>query len=221
MHGGNQLKLILSLALFLLAGLLYFQKNENRKGMLPIKTLLSLLFIITGLSQVHLWDPFTVFIICGLIFCLGGDVFLALPQERMFLFGLISFLLGHVCYVMGFFWVAQVGGLTIVGIVTSFVIGLIIYRWLFPHLGNMRKPVIAYIVVISLMVIAAWSILGTATLPAAGRWLVFLGAVSFYISDIFVARDRFLKNAFVNRLWGLHLYYLGQFLIAYSIGLIR
>ncbi len=215
------MKIILSLAPVLLAGLLYFEKNENRKGLLPTKTFLSVLFIITGLSQVQLWQPFTLFIIVGLIFCLGGDVFLALPQERMFLFGLVSFLLGHVCYVIGFFWIAQVGGLTIVGTVTSLVIGLIIYRWLKPHLGSMQKPVLAYIVVISLMVIAAWSLLGTNSQPDAGRWLVFLGAISFYISDIFVARDRFLKNDFVNRLWGLPLYYLGQFLIAFSIGSIR
>lgn len=215
------MKLIISLALILLAGLLYFEKIENRKGLLPTKTLLSLLFIITGLTQVNLWQPFSVMIILGLVFCLGGDVFLALPQDRMFLFGLISFLLGHICYVFGFFWIAQMGGLTVIGIITSLVIGLVIYRWLGPHLGNMQKPVMAYIVVISLMVVAAWSLLGTSGQSDAGRWLVFLGAISFYVSDIFVARDRFLKKAFVNRQWGLPLYYLGQFLIAFSIGSIR
>ena len=215
------MKLILTLALILLAGLLYFEKNVNRKGMLPTKTLLSMLFIMTGLSQVHVWQPFTLFIICGLIFCLGGDVFLALPQERMFLCGLISFLLGHVCYVVGFFWIANMGIMTFIGLVTTTVVGILIYRWLKPHLGNMQKPVIAYIIVISLMVIAAWSMLGTISQPDLGRWLIFLGASSFYVSDIFVARDRFLKNDFVNRLWGLPLYYLGQFLIAFSIGSIR
>jgi uncharacterized membrane protein YhhN len=215
------MKLILSLALILLAALLYCEKFENRKGMLPTKTLLSLLFIITGLSQVHLWNPYTMFIILGLVFCLGGDVFLALPQERMFLFGLISFLIGHVCYVIGFFWIANLGSMTFVGVVTTVVVGIPIFRWLKPHLGSMQKPVMAYIAVISLMVIAAWSLLGTSSQPDAGRWFVFLGAISFYVSDIFVARDRFLKNSFINRLWGLPLYYLGQFLIAFSIGSIR
>ncbi len=217
----NPLKLILLLAIALLAALLYFENKENRQWILPTKTLLSLLFIITGLTQVLLWQPFTLFIICGLVFCLGGDVFLALPQERMFLFGLISFLLGHVCYGIGFFWLANVGGMTVIGVVTTVVIGVLIYRWLKPNLGSMQKPVIAYIVVISLMVIAAWSILGTSDQASAGRWLVFLGAISFYVSDIFVARDRFLKNTFLNRLWGLPLYYLGQFLIAFSVGSIR
>jgi len=215
------MKLIISLALVLLAVLLYFEKTGNRKGLLPTKTLLSLLFIITGLTQVQIWQPYAVIIIFGLVFCLGGDVFLALPQKRMFLFGLISFLLGHVCYVIGFFWVANLGGMTILGVVTTGVIGIPIYKWLKPHLGSMQKPVITYIVVISLMVIAAWSLLGTHSLPDSGRWFVFVGAVSFYVSDIFVARDRFLQKSFVNRLWGLPLYYLGQFMIAFSIGSIR
>ena len=54
----------------------------------------------------------------------------------------------------------------------------------------------------------------------AGTLLVLGGALSFYFSDIFVARDRFLKNQFLNRLIGLPLYYLGQFLLAFSIGVI-
>jgi hypothetical protein len=50
--------------------------------------------------------------------------------------------------------------------------------------------------------------------------MILAGAVSFYISDLFVARDRFLKDAFFNRLVGLPLYYLGQFLLAFSVGFI-
>ena len=42
-----------------------------------------------------------MWILFGLIFCLGGDVFLMLP-ERFFLPGLISFLLGHIFYIVGF-----------------------------------------------------------------------------------------------------------------------
>ena len=51
--------------------------------------------------------------------------------------------------------------------------------------------------------------------------MVFSGALFFYISDIFVARNRFLKLEFFNRLIGLPLYYAGQFLLAFSIGLFQ
>jgi uncharacterized membrane protein YhhN len=85
----------------------------------------------------------------------------------------------------------------------------------------MLIPVIAYIIVITVMVIGAWTVLGDTKLSYAGRLLVFIGAVSFYLSDLFVARDRFVKSEFTNRLIGLPMYYCGQFLLAFSIGLLK
>ena len=208
-------------AIVLLALLLFFEKRENRKGMLPTKTVLSLLFIATAISQTHFMQPYTIFILIGLLFCLGGDVFLALPQDRMFLFGLVSFLLGHICYVIGFVCIADPGNMTLIGFGVTMLLGALIYTWLKPHLGTMKKPVIAYILVISFMFIGAWSVLGMQQQPIMARLLIFAGAASFYISDIFVARDRFLKNDFINRLLGLPLYYMAQFMIAFSIGIVR
>ena len=139
----------------------------------------------------------------------------------MFLFGLVSFLLGHVCYVMGFVWIAGLSKITLMGVFVTLTVGAFVYAWLKPHLGTMKKPVIAYILVISCMVIGAWSVLGEPRQPLTARLLIFIGASSFYISDIFVARDRFLKRSFINRLLGLPLYYLAQFMIAFSIGTMR
>ncbi len=94
---------IIIAAVGLLAGLLYFEKKGNNKGKLPTKTILSCLFILTALWQPHPIPEYFFILMIGLAFCLGGDVFLALPQQRMFLLGLVSFLLGHVCYVICFF----------------------------------------------------------------------------------------------------------------------
>lgn len=212
--------IIIICALPLLGGLLYFEKKENHRGMLPVKTILSLLFIITALVQPHPIQSYAFFVIIGLIFCLGGDVFLALPQERMFLFGLVSFLLGHVFYVVAFIGVAAWSPLAGFGSLITMVISIGVFIWLKPHLGSMKIPVICYIIVISLMLCFTWSILGISRLTIYGRLLVFVGAFSFYISDVFVARDRFLKNEFYNRMVGLPLYYAGQFLIAFSVGVL-
>jgi uncharacterized membrane protein YhhN len=208
-------------AILLLVGLLFFEKRKNPKGMLPTKTGLSLLFIVTAISQIHSMQPYSLFIMVGLLFCLGGDVFLALPQDKMFLLGLVSFLLGHVSYVIGFFWIADPNSMTLIGVIITLLLGILIYTWLKPHLGTMKKPVIAYILVISFMFTGAWSVLGMPRQPMMARVFIFGGAASFYISDIFVARDRFLKNDFINRLLGLPLYYLAQFMIAFSIGMVR
>jgi hypothetical protein len=64
-------------------------------------------------------------------------------------------------------------------------------------------------------------VIGDDRLALTGRVIVFIGAASFYFSDVFVARDRFLKPEFLNRLLGLPLYYLGQYLLAFSVGLLR
>jgi uncharacterized membrane protein YhhN len=91
------------------------------------------------------------------------------------------------------------------------IIAIIILRWLWPHLThNFRPAVVSYLGAISLMVVLA-----TATTAAAGLQLV-TGAVMFAVSDIFVARDRFVSPSVANRLWGLPLYYGAQLIFALS-----
>jgi uncharacterized membrane protein YhhN len=213
--------LIIVLAVILLTGLLYFEKKGDQRGKLPTKSILSCLFILTAVIQTHPMPGYYHLLLIGLIFCLGGDVFLALPQEKMFLSGLVSFLLGHVFYVLCFFYAAAISQWTWIGCLVGVLVSSLVFVWLRPHLGSMLVPVIAYIVVISVMVIGAWTVLGDSRLNFVGRLLVFIGAVSFYLSDLFVARDRFLKTEFANRLIGLPLYYVGQYLLAFSVGFLE
>jgi len=221
-HSDLMLNTVIVLAaVVLLVGLLFFERNENQKGKLPTKTILSCLFILIALLQPHLFSEYFYILLIGLIFCLGGDVFLALPQQRMFLYGLVSFLLGHVCYVICFFYVADLNPWTWGGGAIGLAISSLVFYWLRRHLGPMLVPVTAYIFVITAMVIGAFTVLGDTRLPSTGRFLVVFGAVSFYISDLFVARDRFLKTEFSNRLLGLPLYYTGQFLLAFSVAFIK
>jgi uncharacterized membrane protein YhhN len=139
----------------------------------------------------------------------------------MFLLGLVSFLLGHVFYGLSFFHVADLSVLAWIGAGVGLLVSSAAFFWLRPHLGSMLIPVIAYVIVITIMVVGAWSVVGDVNLNLSGRLLVFIGALSFYVSDLFVARDRFVKEGFTNRLLGLPLYYLGQFLLAFSVGAVR
>ena len=72
---------------------------------------------------------------------------------------------------------------------------------------------IAYIVVITAMLALAVGCWGR---PAGGLRLA--GATAFYLSDLAVARNRFVAPGPVNRAWGLPLYYGGQALLALSVG---
>jgi uncharacterized membrane protein YhhN len=204
----------------LLPFLLYYEYMENHRSILPTKTALSTLFVITVLIQPHPISTYYHLLLLGLLFCLGGDVFLALPQDKMFLLGLVSFLVGHIFYIIGFLSVAHINTWTWLGTFIVLVFSGYVYFWLKPHLGTMKVPVLVYIIVITIMLSGAWSILGESILARLGRVMVFSGASCFYVSDLFVAQDRFMKKAPINRFLGLPLYYTGQFLLAFSVGLL-
>ena len=213
--------LIVLTAIILLTVLLHYENRQNIKGLLSAKALLSSLFILAVLVQPHPITHYYHFLLSGLLLCLLGDICLAFQQEKMFLWGLISFFLGHIFYIFGFFYVAQPGAWTWGGSIIVLCISSRIYFWLKPHLGTMKTPVLLYCIVITVMLSGAWSVLDNSRLMLSGRRMVFLGAFLFYISDVFVARDRFLKKEFFNRLVGLPLYYTGQFTLAFSVGFLE
>ncbi len=210
--------IVLTLAALLLAALLWFEKAGNHRGTLAVKTPLSVLFILAAVLQPRPFPYFTHLMLTGLVFCLGGDVCLALPGAKPFRLGLVSFLAGHVLYCAAFFSIAELNTWTWVGWVACAAASWVVFRWLGPHLGTLFGAVMAYVVVITVMATGAWTVFGDTRIAAVGRWMILAGALSFYLSDIFVARDRFVKNEFANRLAGLPLYYLGQFLLAISVG---
>ncbi len=209
---------IIGIAVVFLFLLLFYEKRRNTTGIFLTKPSLSVLFVVAAWLQSGSDDAYARWILIGLLLSLVGDVCLIFSSRRMFLSGLFAFLTGHVFYAIAFFTRATPGAWTFVGLVVVSLAGTWIFRWLRPFLGKMMGPAIAYIVVISLMVAAATSALGDAAGAGAGRWLVFGGAVSFYVSDICVARQRFVRSEFLNRAIGLPLYYLGQFMLAFSIG---
>ncbi|MCX5851909.1 MAG: lysoplasmalogenase [Deltaproteobacteria bacterium] len=212
--------LIVAGALVLLAGLLYCEKNNFLTAAMPVKTSLSLLFVAAAMLQAHPLPPYYHLILPGLILCVAGDFFLALHRKAMFLAGIVVFLFGHVLYVLAFFSLAEYSPMVWPGVLGVVVVSVAAFRWLKPHLGSMEIPVLVYVIVISVMVAGAWLVWVDKSVHVSARMMILAGAVAFYLSDLFVARDRFMKREFVNRLIGLPLYYGGQFLIAFSVGLL-
>ena len=211
--------IILAAALLLIV-LLYCEKKQANRATLIAKSTLSVMFVLTALLQPHPEPTFYYLILAGLIFCLMGDVFLGLPQQKMFTMGLAAFLAGHIFYIIGFRslvgidqWISW-PPLVVIGVSAAVLV------WLWPHLGNMRLPVLFYVVVITVMAAGAWAVYRNYSCALNGPLLILAGAVLFYLSDLFVAINRFVKAGFINRLIGLPLYYLGQFLLAFSVGLV-
>ena len=144
--------------------------------------------------------------------CLIGDVFLMLPQD-LFVPGLASFLLGHIAYVVGMHVDGVDGGRFAIGIalvlVAMAVLGTRIVRGV--RTGpepDLAGPVIAYMLVISLMVASA---VGT------GHVAAIAGAVSFYASDALIAWNRFLRETTHGRLVIIVTYHLAQIGLVLSL----
>ncbi len=186
--------------------------KQRRALVLVAKPVASLTFLLLGWSRFEPGHPYGAWVLVALLFCLVGDLLLMLRHG--FVPGLASFLLGHVAYVVAFsvlllprFWPA-------VWVLPPLAISIVAAAWLSPHLGRLRVAVLAYIAVITVMVWGAVAV----TAAGPGPWFVTAGAVLFYLSDLAVARDRLVTKAFGSRTWGLPAYYLGQFLLALTVG---
>lgn len=207
--------LLALVALGFVVALLVAEARERPKQALVVKSGASLCFVLLGLGGLGpAPSGFALFVVAGLGFAAIGDVLLALPGERAFQAGVAAFWCGHASYVA-----AAHSALGHAPPLWAWLVlgpSLAAYAWLYPHLGAMRVAVAAYIGVISTMV--AYALALYRAQPVLGGWFL-AGAVLFYASDLSVARDRFVKLALINRLWGLPAYYVGQLLIAYAVAL--
>ncbi|MCL4519283.1 MAG: lysoplasmalogenase [Thaumarchaeota archaeon] len=176
--------------------------------------------MVTAIIQVHPVESYYHWVLTGLVLGLIGDICLALKGNQAFTGGLVAFLLGHIMYLVAFSGLTRSSDWFTLGhfFIVSFSLGA--FYWLRPYLGAMLVPVVIYVIVISLMLSAAWVAFLNPETNWRGSWTILLGALCFYVSDLFVARDRFVNSQFINRLLGLPLYYGGQFCIAFSVGLI-
>jgi uncharacterized membrane protein YhhN len=201
-----------------LAVLLVAEWREARAGVWIAKPLAAAGFVGAALAQGALATPYGRLVLGGLVLSWVGDVLL-IPRgaRRAFLAGLGSFLLAHLAYTIAF----AVRGLdlrsTAFAAVPVAAAGLLALRHLWPHVQEnaprLQRPVLAYLAVISTMVVTAFGTAGAA--PSA---LIWAGATAFYASDLAVARQRFVAPAFSNKLWGLPLYFAAQLALAASVG---
>ncbi len=177
----------------------------------PLATLA--LFALAARTRDPITPRYRMLISAGLILSLAGDVFLMLPGDR-FVLGLASFLVAHLLYITGF-W-STGGGLKepLVAAAVA-VIAALMLTYLWPGLGAMRVPVIAYVAVIATMAwqaLARWrSVGGEAAALAAG------GAVSFLVSDSALAVRRFRMEFPLATAVVLGTYWLAQWCIARSV----
>jgi uncharacterized membrane protein YhhN len=193
------------------AGLLWAEYRGSRTGLWLAKPAASLAFIWAGVAAGALDSTYGQLVLSGLVLCLLGDVLL-IPLDRPAVFraGVFAFLAGHMAFSAAFL----TRPLDLIGLAAGIVLLAVVVggtlRWLAASLPReMVWPVRVYMIVIGVM-----SALACGVTAAGGPWAVAVGALAFTASDLSVARDRFVRHQFLNRAWGLPLYYGAQLLIA-------
>jgi uncharacterized membrane protein YhhN len=214
---------VLPFVLFAAAAVLVLLVAEAR-GWLGVggiaKGVASSSFVAAALALRAHATPYGRVLLLALALSWVGDLLLLSRQRAWFLAGLAAFLGAHLAYATAFVlagidWRAVALALVPVGVFAALVA-----RWLLPAVdGSMRGPVVAYMAALSTMVaLAAGTAFRTGGSPGSGQWLVLAAAVAFLLSDLSVARDRFVAPGIANQLWGLPLYYAAQLAFAATAG---
>ncbi|MDQ3800308.1 MAG: lysoplasmalogenase [Acidobacteriota bacterium] len=204
---------ILSFLTFVSAVLTIYFDYQDKRFVYLFKPL-TMIFIIAlvwfygnGRKGFYCWA-----ILAGFAFSLVGDTLLINPQN--FVFGLASFLVAHVCYIVAFFKAGE-GKFKPVSLVAYPVGGAIFMLVSGGVPENLKIPVAVYSLAISTMLGAAINFYLTQKTPAARFALV--GAAFFVLSDSLLAYNKFNGGFFLAAVLILSTYFFAQWLIARSV----
>lgn len=166
------------------------------------------ILLLAWVAATRVDGPARVWLLLALLFSAAGDVLLDLDtgDSPFFVAGLGAFLVAHIWYVVAFSTGGLVVGATawvVVPVVTA--AALLLWR-LYPRLGRLRGPVVAYVTVIVAMTT-------TAALGRASSGLLLVGALLFMLSDSLIAVNKFLRPIPARDYLVMATYYAAQCLI--------
>lgn len=166
-------------------------------------------FVLTALSAlIKNKSKYGSLVLIGLIFCWFGDF----SGRYNFKASVASFALAHIFFIFAFLSVGIEKKRTLISLGVFSVISFCIFYWLYPYVPESDQPfVFAYIIIITAMIVVA---LGTKA--STVKKIIAIGAILFYISDIFVARRKFVDPSHFNAFIYLPLYYASCIVFAVS-----
>jgi uncharacterized membrane protein YhhN len=183
-------------------------------GSFILKTLPIYLLIFFAFYQKRIEG--SVLLLGGIVFCSIGDVWLDLDAQKYFLFGLGSFLAGHVLYAAAFYKNWRYQAAKVWGAPAIFTFGAAMVFWIKQNLNSATEPfflpVVLYVLVISLMSIFALFH------RSQDYKYIFGGALVFMLSDSLIAVNKFIYplpdpiGAFAI----MTTYYIAQYLIVWG-----
>lgn len=199
---------LLALLALATAGLIVAETRGSKRGQWVFKPLASACFVaipFAGGGPVGLEGAL---IEAALVLAFLGDFCLIPDDARVFRVGIVLFLAAHLAFGAAFVVPGLDAARFTGAVVLTTVAGILLARWILPRVPRALKPAVgAYMVVISVMLVLAVATTRSA-LWAGGA------ALAFYLSDVTVARHRFVAREPLNRVVGLPLYYGAQAALA-------
>ncbi len=202
----------LSLAGVCAAGDLLSILRSNRTLEYVTKPAVMVLLVVVALVVRPANDSERAFFVLALVLGLAGDVLLMLPSDLL-IQGLAAFLIGHLAYIAGFrfggFAVAgAIAGVVIVGVSAVLLVPRVIAALESSGKRRLKRPVLAYVAVISIMAASA---------TASGSLVAAAGALLFFYSDALFAWYRFVDPVRWGRPLNIVMYQAGQALLVLSL----
>ena len=204
------------LILFALVSLVHVTAIYIRKGKLRR---ISKIFIVPPLLAAYIAGQETplIFTVLALLFgWLGDALLLRIREKNYFQLGLVSFLLGHVCYIITFieclgFFGSGAGRIDITTMVVfipiAIIVGVMVFRLITPP-KEMIFPVLLYMIAIEVMTF--WGLEIFILDPGFAGLLIFAGALCFMLSDTILAYYAFRKLTIPGAVLIMVLYIIAQ-----------
>ena len=208
------------LAIFFISSIIHLYASYNKDVKLRAY---SKGFILFGLLGFYLFaaNPVLLIVVLAIIFSWLGDLLLIPKGTKWFVFGGISFMASHACFVIAYLQNIDFSRIPIWAIVLVaafyFAAATLVFSGLKPHLPNkLFYPFYFYLLINGTMNCCAF--LQLLSKPCLASAITFIGAMLFFASDSILFYVRFNKNCKIKSHFAVMLtYILAELLIVLGL----
>ena len=199
--------------ILIVSGLVVSEYYNFKIGEYIFKPVAALSFVFISFKLGALESGYGRLILFSLALCAVGDILLLNRKLKISFFcGMLVFAIAHLLFSLAFIKSSTFDFASLVTFLPLIMIlGCINFMYLLPRMPHKFKPfILLYGLAIFMMITSAYTFMYE-------QKLILIAAIFFVLSDIFVAKDRFIKRSTKNALLITPLYFAAQGLFAFSV----
>lgn len=199
--------------ILIVSGLVVSEYYNFKIGEYIFKPVAALSFVFISFKLGALESGYGRLILFSLALCAVGDILLLNRKLKISFFcGMFVFAIAHLLFSLSFIKSSTFDFASLVTFLPLIMIlGCINFMYLLPRVPHKFKPfILLYGLAIFMMITSAYTFMYE-------QKLILIAAIFFVLSDIFVAKDRFIKRSTKNALLITPLYFAAQGLFAFSV----